>query len=198
MEKGATDMSDDFIDPLKDPRWPDRPQHRDFWRMSECILRIDGQATEGGESVEDILGVDMNSFMYVAKSRTDMARERIGMLPARPGGQLEMLLMSVYMDAFALGKLYAEHPSTRYEEEASASDPLSVLLAEGGWRINRLDDDRFVVLDPAGQEVIKVWAIGVGAQSVEAQVEWAHRWWYDEGGEQAAKRGKQDGEGKSK
>lgn len=99
-----------MTDPLNDPRFPNRPQHPDFWRMSECILRIDGAASEGGESIEDILGADMASFMYAAQERVRMARDKVG------AGTLQVLLLSVYVDAFALGKLYAEHTSTRYEE----------------------------------------------------------------------------------
>lgn len=96
-------------DPLNDPRFPDRPQHPDFWRLSEVIVRIDGAATEGGESVEDLMGVDLESFMYFAQHRVRRARD-LARHPSRPFGaeSLEVLLMTLYMDAFALGKGFAE------------------------------------------------------------------------------------------
>jgi hypothetical protein len=78
----------------------------------------------------------------------------------------------------AVDEAYTAMRLNKYVEQ-----PRSVLLAEGGWRVNRLDDDRFVVLNPDGDWVHTVWAMGIGAQSVEAQVDWAERWWYVEGGE---------------
>lgn len=89
-------MSDD---PLRDKRFPDRPQSQDFWRMSEVILRIDGASDEGGQRVEDILGVDMAALMYVIAERIKMVHDKL------PPQYREAAL---YMDAFALGKGFAE------------------------------------------------------------------------------------------
>jgi hypothetical protein len=91
-----------MTDPMDRDKFPNRPDHPDFWRMSEVLLRIDGATSEGGESAPDVLGVDMDSFMYVASERIRRAVD-IG------GGQLPAtVLYMVFMDAFALGKGFAE------------------------------------------------------------------------------------------
>jgi hypothetical protein len=43
-------MSDEFIDPLNDPRFPDRPNSPQFWRLVEIGLRHDGLADELGQA----------------------------------------------------------------------------------------------------------------------------------------------------
>lgn len=92
-----------MADPLDRDKFPGRPDHPDFWRLSEVLLRIDGATTEGRESVVDVLGVDMASFMYAANERVSRAVDQ-----QRQVGDPYLLLMTVYMDAFALGKGFAE------------------------------------------------------------------------------------------
>ena len=87
-------MSDEFADPLNDPRFPDRPNTADFWRLSEAVLRNDGDATEGGRSAEQIYSdeiADLRSVLYMAKARAAMMG-----LPAISGATL-------WLDAFAAG-----------------------------------------------------------------------------------------------
>ena len=57
-----------------DPRFPDRPQHPDFWRLIEVILRLDGEVTEGARPIDEVMAetVDSGSLIYAAKQRALM------------------------------------------------------------------------------------------------------------------------------
>lgn len=60
-------MSDEFVDPLRDPRFPDRPQHPDFWRLSEQMLALDAKALDYGVEAALRGVVDEASAIYVAQ-----------------------------------------------------------------------------------------------------------------------------------
>ena len=92
-------------DPLNDPRVPNRPTHPDFWRISEVLLQNDGQATEGGQSMGEIVKetVDLKSLTYIAQQRGGMACQRMG-LPE----SLSMVLASTWMDAFMAGARFQQ------------------------------------------------------------------------------------------
>lgn len=87
-------------DPLNDPRFPNRPQHPDFWRLVSAVNYLDGEATEGGRSTQDILAqyVDAESIAYLSQQRFMRALEAAG-------GDLDFraIALSLYIDAFALG-----------------------------------------------------------------------------------------------
>jgi hypothetical protein len=87
-------------DPLNDPRFPKRPAHPDFWRMSEVILQHDGEATEGDQSMEEIVKdtVDLESLTYFAMQRAGTSCQKMGLPEA-----LAPALASVWMDAFMAG-----------------------------------------------------------------------------------------------
>lgn len=85
-------------DLFSDPRFPDRPQHPDFWKMVAAMNYLDGEALEGGRSAEDILSqyADPASVAYLARQR---------MLRALGDGIMDprAVALSLYVDAFALG-----------------------------------------------------------------------------------------------
>lgn len=87
-------------DPLNDPRFPKRPTHPDFWRMSEVVLQNDGKSDEGNESLEQIVKdtVDPESLAYFAMQRAGKACQNSGLPEA-----LVPVLGSVWMDAFMAG-----------------------------------------------------------------------------------------------
>lgn len=87
-------------DPLNDPRFPKRPTHPDFWRISEVVLQQDGNATEGAKSTEEIVKdtVDLESLTYFAMQRGGMACQA-----SRLPESLAPVLGSVWMDAFIAG-----------------------------------------------------------------------------------------------
>ena len=82
-------------------RVADRPNHPDFWRLSEVGLKHDGEALEGGgPGVVVAELVDEPSLMYLIKHRLGQAfGERMGQFPR----QDQFMIMAIYMDAFTLG-----------------------------------------------------------------------------------------------
>jgi hypothetical protein len=87
-------------DPLNDPRFPGRPTHPDFWRMSEVVLQNDGEATEGAQSMEEIVKdtVDLESLTYFAMQRAGIYCKGMG-LPE----SMVPVLGSLWLDAFMAG-----------------------------------------------------------------------------------------------
>ena len=92
-------------DPLNDPRFPKRPSHPDFWRMSEVVLQNDGDSTEGNKSMEEIIKdtVDLESLTYFAMQRGGMAAQRSGLPEA-----LTPVMGSLWMDAFLAGARFQQ------------------------------------------------------------------------------------------
>lgn len=96
-------MTDDgtFQDPLNDPRFPDRPNTKDFWRLVQVGLRHDGEALEGkGPGVVIAELVDEKSLMYLIKNRLGTA---FGGRLEKFSQQDQFMIMAIYMDAFTMG-----------------------------------------------------------------------------------------------
>lgn len=107
------------MDPLRDPRFPDRPQHPDFWRIAEVSLRKDGASKEGHQTIEEIIAslVDLKSLDYAALVRMHKALVETGFLdqlkqcPNDLGKQYELLmsiLAGAWTDAFTTGVLFQQ------------------------------------------------------------------------------------------
>lgn len=89
----------DHVDPTeRDPRFPDRPTHPHWVRLSNAMQAMDAQADAGTE-MSEIIGVDEESLRYGITNR-------LGILAQVTGGRIDPL--ALYIDAFTLGKLYAE------------------------------------------------------------------------------------------
>ena len=58
-------------DPLGRDRHPMRPDHPDFWRLSEIVLQIDAQADVPGTNIDDLVkqSIDLPSATYMALQR---------------------------------------------------------------------------------------------------------------------------------
>lgn len=58
-------------DLLHDPHFPDRPNHPDYWRLSEIVLQLDAQTLVDEVSIEDQVAKDVNidSEFYIAVGR---------------------------------------------------------------------------------------------------------------------------------
>lgn len=69
------------MDPLNDPRFPDRPQHPDYWRLAQTAQMLDGRAVEGGEPTSVTVGdfVDMESLQYTCEQRVGLMLQGIGL-----------------------------------------------------------------------------------------------------------------------
>lgn len=55
---------------MTDPRFPNRPDHPDFWLMSQALIDAD-KVADAGQEIPDIIGqvVDPDSLRYVAEQR---------------------------------------------------------------------------------------------------------------------------------
>lgn len=96
----------DFFD---DPDFPDRPQHRDYWRLVNAVNYFDGEALEGGKDVDEIIGsmIDTASVTYMARQRALRLAQATG-LPEGPAAGL-------WIDAFICGVKFQQdggHQST--------------------------------------------------------------------------------------
>lgn len=88
-----TSLKDLFSD------FPDRPDHPDFWKLSEIVLQLDGRAMEDESDFASTLAsmMDPKSLCYMARQRAMRLLER-GLVS----------LTSLYIDGFAAGYRYAE------------------------------------------------------------------------------------------
>lgn len=86
-------MTNEFFN---DPDFPGRPQHPDFWLLSEAALWVDGKSTD--TSVVEIVNEynDCESVVY-------MARQRLAKMQGIRPDQVQPQLIAVYMDAITIG-----------------------------------------------------------------------------------------------
>lgn len=101
-----------MTDPLNDPRFPKRPDTPDFWRISEILLQHDGQATEGGLTLNDIIHdtVDHPTLSYVALQRAGLLIRATG-LPDT--AEMRTALASSWLDAFLAGAQFEKRGGHR-------------------------------------------------------------------------------------
>lgn len=93
---------------FKDPAFPNRPQHPDFWKLVDAINYLDGQATEGGASPPDIVKkyVDVDSVLYMCNQRT--LRGASVVPEVMTDANLRSVCMALWIDGFALGCRYTK------------------------------------------------------------------------------------------
>lgn len=92
--------------PAPDPRFPDRPDHPDFWRLSRAVIANDTLADKG-MPIEAILvsrGLDnIESLRYMAEQRVLRAFGHNFI-----STDAKALMVSLYMDAFAAALGYVQ------------------------------------------------------------------------------------------
>ena len=92
-----------MTEPKVDPRWPNRPQHPDFWRMSEALVEMD-QRAEQGEDPFAIARVNQASLVYAAQQRAVRAMNIARRLDPTANGANAKAMLMLYIDAFTLGR----------------------------------------------------------------------------------------------
>lgn len=97
---------------VRDPHYPDRPTHPDYVRLSEVAQAHDALAEQLNVPVPEILGIDEESFFYFLKHRLGIASQSLHRDFNGPK------FAALYLDAFALGKAYAENLAREQREES--------------------------------------------------------------------------------
>ena len=95
----------------RDPRFPDRPTHPDFARLSYAVQTHDAMAEQLDVNPFAVVGVDPESMMYLIRNRFAMFNQLGGAPTGTDRAHLREahpFLVALYLDAFALGKAYAE------------------------------------------------------------------------------------------
>lgn len=82
---------------------PDRPDHPDFWRMSEVVLGLDSEAMEDGKDIPRIADgrIDMETLEYMAEHRVGTFLEAIGVKDMPPF--LVSLLETMFVTSIITG-----------------------------------------------------------------------------------------------
>jgi hypothetical protein len=88
----------------RDPKFPQRPSHPDFWILARIVADRDMQADleQPLEEIAQSAGVDMEALLYVAGQRALRA--------AGPGATrtIKARYTAVWMDAFLAGSQFAK------------------------------------------------------------------------------------------
>jgi hypothetical protein len=87
--------------PGPDPRFPNRPDHPNFWRLSKAVIANDDAADHGVpiETIMANLGVESpESVEYMAEQRVLRALGHNFVSP-----QAKAMLMGLWIDAFVAG-----------------------------------------------------------------------------------------------
>ena len=97
-----------MTDPLRDPAFPDRPQHPDFWRLSESALLLDGRVNSGqtpGEAGAEF--VDWESAKYMIEQRTAFLLRQSGYGDAP--AVLHTLMYAAMFSGLVQGIVFEQH-----------------------------------------------------------------------------------------
>jgi hypothetical protein len=94
--------------------FPDRPESAEFWKLSDIVHYLDGQATEGGKSPSQIVEEADNPVpgevvTYIAKHRTARALTQILNLTEEHAFDHPFLsiLAACWVDGFATGQRWS-------------------------------------------------------------------------------------------
>jgi hypothetical protein len=94
---------------VSDPRYPNRPEHPDFWLLSQVLIDNDAVA-DSGESFEDIMAryIDVESVAYAVNQR---ALRAVGPMATNA---VRAKYGAVWLDGFLAGVRYqhAKHAET--------------------------------------------------------------------------------------
>ena len=98
-----------------DPRFPDRPTHPDFARLSSAVMQQDAVADMLG--IREAANVDFESLTYLAQHRIHAA---IGGVPVPTW--LMTTMGALYFDAFTLGVGFTERGGHRPAETGNPGE----------------------------------------------------------------------------
>lgn len=92
-------------DPRKyDERYPNRPKHEHFVILSESAQAHDAMSEQLDINPFEVAGVDEKSFTYFVRNRMGRVSEHPSGITIPPSPAI----VALYLDAFAIGKAFAE------------------------------------------------------------------------------------------
>lgn len=99
-------------EPAVDPLFPDRPDHPDFWALSEAVKQTDGYASQGLSPAQIFEAADINgdSVFYMAKQRA-MRMHAFAPAPTSPQ-EVEGMSAATWLDGFLAGLKLGDGRST--------------------------------------------------------------------------------------
>lgn len=94
---------------MTDPRFPNRPDHPDYWQLSEVLVTHDAEMDTGG-NFDDAVGryIDLPSLAYAANNQAQMGMQRIGAAGkvVWDSRTVRMLMASTFISSFLAGMKY--------------------------------------------------------------------------------------------
>jgi hypothetical protein len=86
---------------MNDPRFPNRPGHHDFVRLSAVVIEADDR-TDRGESVPAVMEglIDLDSVTYMAEGRIKLMTHRLGRIITP---DVRTMMEACWLDAFRAG-----------------------------------------------------------------------------------------------
>lgn len=108
---------------MSDPNFPDRPNHPDFWLISQVLIDTDAQMDNNTSPFEDTVGrvVDPKTLLYVAQQR--------GIRSGIQNPGVRMKLEAAWMDAFMAG---AQFQALKIRKAHAEDDGVERLIEEEG------------------------------------------------------------------
>ena len=101
-----------------DPRFPDRPTHPDFARLSAAVLVNDARA-DAGEDVPAIFEADGDSLVYMVEQRMHTAFGfGVHMIPEG----MQTMMQALFIDGFTVGIQFERRGGPRPAETGNAGD----------------------------------------------------------------------------
>lgn len=111
---------------MTDPRFPHRPDHHDFWLLSQGLIEQDAQA-DSGQPFEDLTAryVDVRSLLYVAEQRAALAlKDDTRTTYVYAANDVRAKMIGMWVDAFVQG---ARFQALKAAEGSAALDDAAAL-----------------------------------------------------------------------
>jgi hypothetical protein len=89
----------------RDPRFPKRPDHPDFWLISEVLVAQDAQADQHAQTFDDMVNryVDLKSLQYASEQQAGMLMQHGPRKLVYGAGEVEVKITAAFLAAFVHG-----------------------------------------------------------------------------------------------
>lgn len=148
---------------MTDQQFPGRPDHPDFWLISQALIDTDAQA-DSGQTIPDIAGriVDTESLMYAATQRAMRGLVALhGRMTLAESERNKAVLAATWMDAFVAGARY-QHLKSSGAQQAPDSLAQEVINDATNYRQREIDD---ALKDAEDADTVRTKFIGPHGES---------------------------------